>query len=90
MTDDPESPVARNEQSPLGEPADPEKVMRGISEKLGQYEELDGSHIEVTYEQGVVILSGTVRDDAARKVAEEATMLVPGVIGVDNDLELAG
>ncbi len=87
---DPASPVSQTEQQPLEGEIPEATVIRGIRERLAQHPELGADAIDAAFDHGVVILTGTVRDEALRKLAEEAALATPGVIAVDNDLKLAG
>jgi osmotically-inducible protein OsmY len=63
-------------------------VIADVKERLKEHQELDVSLIDVYYDHSVVVLTGTVPDEAARQLAEEAARGTERVIAVDNDLEL--
>jgi osmotically-inducible protein OsmY len=50
----------------------------------------DKVHVNTTSYNRVVLLTGEVPDAAAREDVEKITRAVPGVIGVSNELEVAG
>jgi osmotically-inducible protein OsmY len=56
-----------------------------IAERYG-----DKVHVNTTSYNRVVLLTGEVPDAAAREDVEKITRAVPGVIGVSNELEVAG
>ncbi len=87
---DPASPVSQTAQEPLqGDVSAEAAVIAAIQEQLKAYAVPDPGRIEVAYDHGVAILSGTVRDDAARRLAQEAALATHGVTAVDNDLKVA-
>jgi osmotically-inducible protein OsmY len=84
----PASPVPQNEQQPLEGAISDTAVIAAVKEALKRNRELAASQIEVMYDHGVVILTGSVRGEVARELAGEAALTVRGVTAVDNDLEL--
>jgi osmotically-inducible protein OsmY len=63
-------------------------LKRRIETSLRRHSELRGDRIRVEAREGNVVLRGTVRSLAEREEAEEAARTVPGVAGVDDDLEV--
>jgi hyperosmotically inducible protein len=51
---------------------------------------LKDEHITITSEYGVVILSGTVADEIHRPMAQDTAEALPGVISLDNRIEVTG
>ena len=51
---------------------------------------LKDEHITISSEYGVVILSGAVADETHKSMAQSVTESLPGVISVDNRLEITG
>jgi osmotically-inducible protein OsmY len=82
------SPVPQNEQQPMDGPFSDAAIITAVKEVFQQNRELAANQIDVAYDHGVVILTGMVRDEAARERAREAALTVRGVTAVDNDLKL--
>ena len=57
-----------------------------VKERLASDRDVKGGGIEVDVKDGVVTLSGKVRDDRAKLKAEKIVRKVPGVKNVVNDL----
>lgn len=65
-----------------------EQIQREIWESLRQYGQFDSSWIKIEVDNGHVTLSGLVDNRRARHLAQGATMRVPGVRDIQNQLEL--
>jgi hyperosmotically inducible periplasmic protein len=61
-----------------------------VQARLASEPNLETTNIDVTTNNGVVTLRGTVRDDAARSAADRAVMSIAGVRSVNNDLTTSG
>ncbi len=67
-------------------PRSPVEILAEITQKLRESER-DFSRVSATVEKGVVRLSGTVADEAAKEEAEAIARSVAGVIDVENVLD---
>jgi osmotically-inducible protein OsmY len=56
--------------------------------KIANDREVGGGHVEVKVTNGVVELSGTVRDDRHKQRVEKVVKKVKGVKGVENKLRI--
>lgn len=65
-----------------------DKLREAVIARLAQEPQISTSEIGTIASEGVVTLSGYVDDEIARQVAEDATLEVPGVRGVANELEI--
>ena len=74
-------------KGPKGYLRSDERVREHVCERLSEGY-LDASAIEVAVEQGVVVLTGTVSDKRAKRIAEDLAEACPGVTEVDNRLRL--
>lgn len=69
-------------------PGQAEDVRSGIERALGRAVSIDANRIEVHVRDGTVILKGRVRSWFERREAEETARAAPGVIEVENELEV--
>jgi osmotically-inducible protein OsmY len=61
-----------------------------VIQELGFDGRVEGAHIAVTVEDGVVMLSGTASGYAKKLAAQEAAHRVPGVLDVVNEIHVKG
>ena len=64
------------------------RLYEEVCERLTEHGQLDASEIKVSCENGEVVLRGSVKDEEARKLAEECALGVSGVRKVRNKLKL--
>ncbi len=62
-------------------------VTKQVTDALMNDPRTKGSVIDVGFNQGIVILTGTVKSMQAAQAAEEIARSVPGVMGVTNELK---
>jgi len=67
-----------------------ERIKEDINDRLTDYHHLDATHIDVTVENGDVVLTGTVENRYAKRTAEDITEDVSGVKNVENRLRVQG
>jgi hyperosmotically inducible protein len=67
-----------------------DQIKAAIEDLLTEDPWLDASGIQVSVQQGIVTLAGTVPSRAAKRRAEELTDTVRGVRDVQNTLTIAG
>jgi hypothetical protein len=60
-----------------------------VCDALERHDEIDASDIEVTVENGEVMLSGTVSDRRTRRMAEDVAAACAGVRDVHNRLQVS-
>lgn len=65
-----------------------ERIREDVCELLTLDDFIDASDVEIVVNEGVVVLSGTVRDRTAKRRAEAIAESVRGVIDVQNNLRL--
>lgn len=65
-----------------------ERIHEDVCEALAFHAELDASEVEVSVEDGEVTLKGTVRDRRQKRLAEDLTEGVRGVVDVHNRLKV--
>jgi len=63
-------------------------ITKQVAEALMNDPRTKGSIIEVGNNQGIVILTGTVKSPAVSQAAEEISRSQPGVISVVNELKI--
>jgi osmotically-inducible protein OsmY/CBS domain-containing protein len=66
----------------------PESVGEKVTAAFQRNAELEARHIHIQVNGGHVVLSGTVESHAEREAAEHVAWLAPGIIEVDNRLEV--
>lgn len=66
-----------------------ERIFEEVCELLTDHGDIDASNIEVTVDDGDVVLRGTVRSRWARFYTEDLVMSVSGVRDVVNGLQIA-
>lgn len=64
-----------------------ERVWEDINERLTAHPDIDASDIDVTVEDGVVTLNGTVNSRGARRLAEEIIDDIRGIKDIHNKLK---
>jgi osmotically-inducible protein OsmY len=67
-----------------------EQIKSAIEEILTEDPQLDASGIQVSVQQGIALLSGTVASREAKRRAEDLTDQIMGVRDVQNTLSIAG
>jgi osmotically-inducible protein OsmY len=72
---------------PQGNPKD-DKIYDDVRRRLADDADVRGAAIEVTVKNGAVVISGRVRDEAARQKAPRLVKKVKGVTTVENKLKL--
>jgi osmotically-inducible protein OsmY len=65
-----------------------DRVREDVSERLSDDGNVDASDIEVSVEEGIVTLSGTVSTRREKRLAEDCCEGVPGVKDVSNQLRV--
>ncbi len=71
-------------KGPKGYQRSDERITEDVSETLYRHPSVDASDIEVKVESGVVTLTGTVDDRQMKRLAEDVTDRVSGVLNVMN------
>lgn len=59
-----------------------------VASRLTQHGQVDATNIEITIDGGEVLLEGTVADEEAKQLAQEALESVAGVSRVQNELQV--
>lgn len=75
-------------KGPQGYTRSDERIRETVCEVLSDDDHIDASHIEVTVQDGEVILTGTVEDRQQKRLAEEVVDRLPGVKDVQNQLRV--
>ncbi|MBE1161822.1 BON domain-containing protein [Dyella acidiphila] len=65
-----------------------ERVRDDVCDRLTDHPEVDARHLDVTVENGVVLLQGTVSDRVMKYGAEDCSWHVNGVKDVDNRIRV--
>lgn len=86
---EPEPPGGFSGVAPRGYRRSDRRVLEDVCDELTDDDRLDASDIEVSVEDGVVVLRGTVTDRVAKRRAEDIADRVRGVEDVVNELRLA-
>lgn len=73
---------------PRGYTRSDENVLADVCERLTRHGQLDAREIEVTVNDGIVTLEGTVQSRWDKRAAENTAESVPGVFDVDNRLRI--
>jgi osmotically-inducible protein OsmY len=69
-------------------PSSPAEIKRKIDDAFKRNAQLDANHVAVAESRGRVTLRGAVSSWAEREAAERAAYAAPGVISVENDIEV--
>jgi osmotically-inducible protein OsmY len=69
-------------------PSNPADVERRIAEAFRRNAQIDAGHVAVAVSGGRVVLRGSVTSLAEKEAAERAAFAAPGVISVQNDIEV--
>lgn len=75
-------------RGPRGYRRSDRRIEEDVNDHLTWHGELDASDIQVEIQDGVVTLTGTVRDRRAKRLAEDISDSIPGVQDVHNRLQL--
>ena len=59
-----------------------------VASRLTQHGQVDATNIEITIDNGEVLLEGTVNDEETKRLAQEALESVAGVSSVQNQLQV--
>jgi osmotically-inducible protein OsmY len=78
----------RESKARVGLKATDATLFRSVQRNLLDDEELDDLAIAVQASKGVITLLGSVPDEDARARAEEVALATPGVVGVENRIEV--
>jgi len=78
----------REAESRIGGKATDATLFRSVQRRLLDDRELEDQAVAVQVAQGVVTLQGTVHDQKDRARAEEVARATPGVITIDNRIEV--
>ncbi len=65
-----------------------ERIREDVCERLAMDHDIDASDVEVTVNDAVVLLNGTVNDRHAKRLAEDLSESVRGVKDVQNNLRV--
>jgi hypothetical protein len=76
-------------RGPKGYKRSDERIREDVNERLTDHPELDASEIEVSVEDGIVTLSGTVDDRRDKRLAEDIAESVSGVQDVTNNIRVS-
>jgi osmotically-inducible protein OsmY/sporulation protein YlmC with PRC-barrel domain len=69
-------------RGPRGYKRSDDRIREDVNDRLSDHPLLDASGIDVTVNNGVVTLSGTVNDRSDKRRAEDLALMVPGVADV--------
>ena len=73
---------------PKGYKRSDDRIREDISERLEDHPNVDASNIEVSVNEGVVTLTGTVDDRRSKRLAEDVTENIRGVKDVNNQIRV--
>lgn len=65
-----------------------ERIYEDVCERLGDEPSVDATDIEVSVREGIVTLSGSVRDRVQKRRAEDVARAVRGVKDVQSDVRI--
>jgi osmotically-inducible protein OsmY len=80
--------AVRNQLALTGAPAADATLRRELEARLTGHPYVTGSDIDVNVERGQVVLTGKVLGSFQSRVAERTAQLTPGVVSVENRLQL--
>jgi osmotically-inducible protein OsmY len=69
-------------------PSNPAEIKRKIEDAFRRNAQIDANHVAVAVSGGRAVLRGAVSSWAEKEAAERAAYAAPGVIGVENDIEV--
>jgi osmotically-inducible protein OsmY len=69
-------------------PSNPADIQRMVEEAFSRNAQIDAGHVAVAVSGGRVVLRGAVTSLAEKEAAERAAFAAPGVISVQNDIEV--
>jgi osmotically-inducible protein OsmY len=75
-------------RGPKGYRRSDERIEEDINERLTQHPFIDATELEVRVQSGEVVLSGTVDDRNAKRIAEDIADSVSGVKDVQNQIRI--
>jgi hypothetical protein len=75
-------------RGPKGYKRSDDRIKEDVCDRLGQHGQVDASEIDVSLDDGVVTLEGTVDDRRTKRLAEDAAASVQGVRDVMNHLKV--
>ena len=75
-------------RGPKGYKRSDERIREDVSEVLTRNHDVDATNIEVTVNDGIVVLAGTVDDRHSKRIAEDITQDVSGVRDVQNQIRV--
>jgi osmotically-inducible protein OsmY len=75
-------------KGPKGYKRPDERIQEDVNEALSQHPDLDASELEVKVSQGEVVLTGTVSDRHAKRLAEDIAESCSGIQDVRNEIRV--
>jgi len=82
-------PDSAHLQYPYGDATNDEETLAAVLNALHHHSGVPSDHIRAEVKQGVAVLSGVVREDYEKTLAEQAAASAPGVSKVQNNITLA-
>jgi hypothetical protein len=73
---------------PQGYQRSDDRIFEEVCERLSQHGQIDASDIEIDVENGEVFLKGKVHNRHTKRMAEDVSATVPGVMDVNNQLKV--